>query len=1257
MINLWNVPIGTHKTAACPVECKRMNISRTLLSSFLAWTLATSVAIAQNEPAYIDRVGERVSVFESEELNYRLHLGDAAYTYVNFTEQVPEASFAAIRFKPNAFSLVVAESLGVGPSAEQYAEIVQLAMIERLGAREDAKYTGQKDLGVVEERGMRFFQKVIFAEVAAMPVTYVLSATVDGERAYQLLTFASNASEGVVQAEANTLLAGFSIIDRAANIKLAPEPKSIRDYRSDVFGYRFRAPARSWLAWTDLKESNNGADIGALSARGYGAVVMPVCWQGARPTGNAIYRVMMQQLGEDYPSDFITEESDIEKSGATGKLLIGVEETEDGEYLYQQWIVANEHCAYTLSAWGPIAQQKTRGDLNKLWADFQILSEATATAGAYESDEERYVNAYLLNALGLHYYEARSFRDAYRYFANASDLNPAHDTYLTNALRSLAELDSYAEARDWLQPRRDRFADNQVVQSWDAWIAYQTGDAEKAINIYRALFAADYREDDDFSAFLTLLADAELWDELDSSYAAYTAGGVNDATKLLQIQLLGRRARHNEALELLNEMTAGRPFNAELVYEHMSILNDMGNAAEVLELAESLIENGYRSLQSYYFKGDAEYQLRSYRTARESFEEALTFAPGNATVREYIDAIDLMLGQGDISTISSEISAVALPKDMQKIFATDDTGIKESGYGAEYLSRISGFEFRGGDTRTQTLYHKIRVLDDNGISQFSTLEFNFDPSYEQLYVNSLLVRNAAGEVLGEGDINTYYITHNEDGYEASTEKTVHLPVPSLAPGVVIEAVVSKLTAVEDGTFPLETSYLAGERPIAYSALFITGHRDQIRYRSSAVPKPRTRGKSLVWELQSPVAFRWEPLQPYYDQILPWVQFGTVGADWQSVGAEYLAKIESKLDASAVAERAGRLVEGVDGASRKIEILSAYVQDEIHYEAIEFGRRAYIPKTARETMRDRYGDCKDHSVLLYTMLEAVGIKASLALVNLEQTVIPELPNTDQFNHIIVTVATDYGRVFIDTTDKDMHLGQLAPRSMAGNHALVLGESSELVKIPDYESELTGLNIERVVEPGNDGYINVTETAQFTGYQAAELRGQLRSIETSEMQASLQRWVAARYSDAELTDHFVENVFDASYDLIVEIKYTLPLETDGTFDVPGFLEAYYLEYDRVADRRFPFEFFYPLRVSATTSVKYPSGRRLGVVTKKPHAGESRFGNWRREVSEAEGTWKIQFDYVASGARFGPEDYREFAEFQRKAVDAIEQPLLLQ
>ena len=51
---------------------------------------------------------------------------------------------------------------------------------------------------------------------------------------------------------------------------------------------------------------------------------------------------------------------------------------------------------------------------------------------------------------------------------------------------------------------------------------------------------------------------------------------------------------------------------------------------------------------------------------------------------------------------------------------------------------------------------------------------------------------------------------------------------------------------------------------------------------------------MIWELTAPDVFRWEPLQPYFDQIVPWVQLGTVGDAWASVGNEYLEEIRDKL---------------------------------------------------------------------------------------------------------------------------------------------------------------------------------------------------------------------------------------------------------------------------------------------------------------------------------------------------------------------------
>jgi hypothetical protein len=106
----------------------------------------------------------------------------------------------------------------------------------------------------------------------------------------------------------------------------------------------------------------------------------------------------------------------------------------------------------------------------------------------------------------------------------------------------------------------------------------------------------------------------------------------------------------------------------------------------------------------------------------------------------------------------------------------------------------------------------------------------------------------------------------------------------------------------------------------------------------------------------------------------------------------------------------------------------------------------------------------------------------------------------------------------------------------------------------------------------------------------------------------------------------------------------------------MESYYLEFDRVSDRRYPFEQTFPLHVSSITSVKVPSGRRLNIAKKKPDSGESRFGNWNRQLSQGANTWEIRVDYVGDDTRFDAGEYRDFADFHRKLVDAIEQPLIL-
>ncbi|MEO0997344.1 MAG: DUF3857 domain-containing protein, partial [Pseudomonadota bacterium] len=854
-------------------------------------------------------------------------------------------------------------------------------------------------------------------------------------------------------------------------------------------------------------------------------------------------------------------------------------------------------------------------------------------------------------------FDARSYLDAFRFFSQAADQEPTEASYVTNALRSLSDVESYGRAADWLEPRLASFADDQTVQSWAAWLAAKNGHGDRAIEIYLPLFADGFRNDDDFRTLAAELAARERWDEFDRAFSDYTEAGASAGMQRLKAELLSQRGRHDEALAVLGQLDARFGFDADTVFARADVLTETGDFVGVLRHADALIEEGYRSLASYYYKGRAHYELGALADARKAFLEAERLAPTNETVAWYLEAINHALGEGDIAIIREPIAPVALPAGVERRLAEADAASGAVQAGAYYLGRVAGFDYLGDDALRKTLYRRIRIVDDRGIERFSTLTFNFDPAYESLHVNEVVVRGASGEVLAEASPDAFYLSDAEVAYEASTERTVHIPVPALRAGVEIEAVVTIRTSVDRGQFPLEHVYFTADRPSAYNAVFVRGATQQLAHASSGLAEPRRLDDLLVWELESPTPYRWEPFLPPHDRVLPWLQIGTVDAGWAEAGLSYVSKIQDRLGDESLSRTALRVTAGVDDDAARIERLSAYVQSRIRYEAIEFGRRAYIPKAARDTLRDRYGDCKDHAVLLHELLRAAGIPSSLALVNLSRDVVPGLPSVDQFDHMIVALPAADGYRFVDATDKNLSLGQLSPRGLADGHALVLGETPKLVAIPPGDAEAGRIDVTREVELGTGERLRVRELAVLSGYQAAILRGQLRDIETANMANALQGWLGRRYGDAELTDYLVENVLDAGSDLALELVYELPLDAAVQPGLPAFIEADYLEVQHSPTRLFPFERSFPLRVSAVTSIRTSGERALHLPNTEDLAGTSEFGAWERRVRAQEEAIEVRFDYQASTAQFAPEQYLEFSRFHRRAIAAIELPLQLQ
>ena len=138
--------------------------------------------------------------------------------------------------------------------------------------------------------------------------------------------------------------------------------------------------------------------------------------------------------------------------------------------------------------------------------------------------------------------------------------------------------------------------------------------------------------------------------------------------------------------------------------------------------------------------------------------------------------------------------------------------------------------------------------------------------------------------------------------------------------------------------------------------------------------------------------------------------------------------------------------------------------------------------------------------------------------------------------------------------------------------------------------------------------------------------------------------------------MENVFDASGELVVELQYRLPIDA-GLFRLPGFFEATFLDYERLPERRVGFERPAPLTVSTVTTVRQSPAAVLRLASKKPDADESRFGSWRRKIDGSDQGWVVELEYTSGGDAFGPDEYHEFADFHRRLVGAIEQPMLIE
>lgn len=791
-------------------------------------------------------------------------------------------------------------------------------------------------------------------------------------------------------------------------------------------------------------------------------------------------------------------------------------------------------------------------------------------------------------------------------------------------------------------------------QAQFAWVLGLDGQVPAAIKEYGRVFPSKTADDSFLENYLSLLVKNDQLDKALSVVEAVLIDRPNVRLYIAQSSLLGIAGRHEAAIEVLKKQRDAAPLAIpELNFALAEALLEGNRIEESLVEVQGLIDSGLDGSQTMILKGVAELRLERLAESRRTFETILEKDKTNPTAQKLLEIVAAKLGQGDFQEVRERIEPVPLPSSLAGYVAKQPP-LRE-GDGAWVALSVRSIHYQAGKEFRATVTNVIHILDRQGVEAHNNLKFLFSPLSEQIFVNRVEVFDERSQLLGAVKLEDCYVQTSHDNGLATSKKVLNVPVPGLRPGCRLEFQVTYRDRGAPKRFPFTQYDSANQMPTARSVLSVTGDVAAIHW---AGPNPSRAPNSLVWDNTQPK--RIVP-EAYLDdtQISPTqVSIGDRQINWESESREYLSELKSRLVIdSQVTQVATQRLEDRPNATveQKINHLAAWVQQHITYQGIEFGRRGQIMPPVEQTLRNRFGDCKEHSLLLVQLLRSIGIKAHLALADTSSPVVTTVPSMDQFDHMVVYTEDERGPRVIDCTDKASDLALRIPVSLAMSQVLVLDpDQPRFYRIPEVPNEHSRFYMDRTVQVDESGTAVVSEKLSAYEYAAMPYRHALMDASPDTRREIIQTVLLPRGSNATLLETQIENLNEPSKQLIIRAKYSLRDQLhniDGQLigRLPSYFESnlFDLGSSSSTDRVAPFRLRTQRDITVRTRVALPQGYVMLPLPKNISKVE-RFAELVRITAEKDGVVEMRSRVRRPPGRYEPSEWNTLKDSQAQARD---------
>ncbi|NJK90478.1 MAG: DUF3857 domain-containing protein [Blastochloris sp.] len=384
---------------------------------------------------------------------------------------------------------------------------------------------------------------------------------------------------------------------------------------------------------------------------------------------------------------------------------------------------------------------------------------------------------------------------------------------------------------------------------------------------------------------------------------------------------------------------------------------------------------------------------------------------------------------------------------------------------------------------TEFYHYAYKVLTEAGLEEAASISLSFDPSYQTLTYHRLR-RYRDGEwkdLLGETEMQVLQREKDMESSLLDGSLTVSCNLKDIRVGDVLDYSFSRKGAhpLLKGKF-VDSNSLSWGVPVEemfIRVLMPKARKLQGRFYLDA-------GQMEVKELEDVVEYRVQRAKvpavlsekdvPSWVDQYAWVQWSEFGA-WSEV-VEWALPLYPE-----VTELSDDLKAKVELLAREtleeVRVLKALqmAQAEIRYLGIHLGVGSHRPNPPDLVLSRRFGDCKDKTQLLVTVLRALGIKAYPALVDTDdrRSITTRLPSPYCFDHVITLVVLEDGtELWLDPTRRPQY-GKL--------RELYVGNYERALVIKPGETEL------RTYEPRPASLPRTTVNEEFSVGRPEALSG--------------------------------------------------------------------------------------------------------------------------------------------------------------------------